>query len=35
LDRKQTPDWGVTLLLAGMMIAALAAGVVLFFYSPT
>jgi hypothetical protein len=35
VDRKPSVDWGVTLILAGMMIAALGAGIVLFFYSPT
>jgi hypothetical protein len=35
LDHKPTFDWGVSLILAGLMIAALAAGIVWFFYSPT
>jgi hypothetical protein len=34
LDRKPTTDWGVSLLLGGMMIAALGAGVVWWFFFP-
>jgi hypothetical protein len=34
LDRKPNIDWGVSLLLGGMMIAALGAGVVWWFFFP-